>query len=105
MCAFSAKDKFEIVNVHIAIGMLREKGFLRSELDWDINKGKFTLRLCHSDGLPSTILVIEFRRRDNTIIVIDTNTHQRMEFMIEIEDRYNKTAFLDFLYNYLCKQP
>ena len=90
--------------VHIAIGTLREKGLLRSELDWDICKGKFTLRLFRSNGSPSTILVIEFRRRDNTIIVIDTNTHQQMEFMIDIKDKNNKTAFLDLLFNYLRDQ-
>lgn len=91
--------------VHIAIGMLREKGFLRSELDCDIYKGKFTLRLRHSDGSPLTVLVVEFRKRDNTIIIIDANTHERMEFMIIIEDKNNKAAFLDFIYNYLYKQP
>lgn len=91
--------------VHIAIGTLKEKGFLQSELDWDIYKGKFTLRLRQSDGAPLTVLVIEFRKRDNTIIVIDANTHERMEFMIIIEDKSNKAAFLDFLYSYLCKQP
>ena len=38
--------------VYTAIHLLMEKGFIRSDLDWDVNRGKFTLRLFGVDNMP-----------------------------------------------------
>ncbi len=38
--------------VYTAIDLLMEKGFIRSDLDWDVNRGKFTLRLFGVDNAP-----------------------------------------------------
>ena len=37
-----------------------EKGFIRSDLDWDVNRGKFTLRLFGVDNMPLKVIIIWF---------------------------------------------
>lgn len=79
--------------MHTAIGMFSEMGYIRNELDWDILRGKFTLRLYQKDGLSKTVLVTEFQQSSNTITVIDATTHERLEYQMNINQKNDKNAF------------
>lgn len=89
--------------MHTAIGMFRELGYIRNELDWDILLGKFTLRLFQKDGSSNTVLVTEFQQSSNTIVVIDAITHKRMEYQMNIDQENDKDAFHKALYEYVEK--
>lgn len=88
--------------VHTAIGMLMEAGYLGNELDWDVCRGKFTLRIRNTNQVHLTVLVITFRRKDNTIIVADTGTHKQTEFPLLVSPESNNLKeFWIFLRNYI----
>ena len=38
-----------------------EKGFIRNDLDWDVKKGNFTLRLFGADNTPLKAITIRFK--------------------------------------------
>ena len=78
-----------------------KKGFIRNDLDWDVNRGKFTLRLFGVDNTPLKILIIQFRRKDSVIIISDAITHEKVEFHIVFEDVKNKGEFHNFIMDYI----
>ena len=83
--------------VYTAIELLMEKGFIRSDLDWDVNRGKFTLRLFGVDNMPLKVIIIWFRRKESVIVVSDAKTHENTEFHIVFEDAKNKAEFHKFI--------
>ncbi len=89
--------------MHTAIEKFRELGYIRNELDWDILRGKFTLRLYQKDGASKTVLIIEFQQSSNTITVIDAITHKRLEYHMNIGQTNDKDAFHKVLCEYVSK--
>ena len=89
--------------MHTAIGMFSELGYIRNELDWDILRGKFTLRLYQKDGSSKAVLVTEFLQSSNTIVVIDAVTHNRLEYQMSIAQKNDKDAFHKALCEYVGK--
>lgn len=89
--------------VYTAIHLLTEKGFIRNDLDWDVNRGKFTLRLFGVDNTPLKVIIIWFRRKDGVIVVSDAKTHENTEFHIAFEDVKNKDEFHKFIIDYILR--
>ena len=84
--------------IHTAIDMLEGTGYLKDSLDWDVNRGKFTLRLRNRDGSPLTVLVITFKKSKSSIVIVDTKTHMQTEFRIILDtDGKNLDYFHSFL--------
>ncbi len=89
---------------HCAINELREKGHIENELDWDINRGKFTLRIKRNATETPTVFLITFRRKDETIVIIRTEDHSQRTFKMDLNSgRRNREEFYDYLLRYVTE--
>lgn len=87
--------------IYTAIDLLMKKGLIKNDLDWDVNRGKFTLRLSDGANRPLRVIITEFRRKDSTIVVTDAKTHVETGFHIISADLKNKDEFHKFIIDYI----
>ncbi len=83
-----------------AIGELLEQGFLLDDLDWDVSRGKFTLRLRGADRKPMVAVgLITYRRKDNMIVMVNAVTGANEELPLFVGSKPNSaidSAVCDF---------
>lgn len=95
---------YYIMYASCAINVLREKGYIENELDWDINRGKYTLRIKRNETETPSVFLITFRRKDETIVIIRTEDHSQRTFKIDMNSVHrNIEEFSDCLLRYVTE--
>lgn len=87
---------------HIAIGKLKEKGYILHSLDWDLGHSVFTLRIRARDKRPMVAVgLLTLRKKDSTIVLINAVTGKKTEFKMVFSDESNNlNEFLVFICEY-----
>ena len=87
------------------ISVLRENGYIHGDRDWDVNGLKYTLRI-QRQGIELNkyncvgILLITYRSKDNTVVLINDNTGEKIEFQIDRSKEDNSHEFHDVICNF-----
>lgn len=91
-----------------AISKLLEKNYLRDHWDWDVKGQKYTLRIQRQGAKPNTdscvdLLLIIYRSKDKTIVLISNNTGEKTEFQINRTNKGNLNDFYDVICDFAQK--